>query len=94
MVGKSGHHFVIKGGRSKMSFIIDRTLAIRLGPFQHSVDLIILNKVEELILKERRLRLQISHVSYRELPPSKMVTGIRPGFRYFKIIEAYGPRDK
>lgn len=65
-------------------FNIDRDLAVRLGPFQKSVDIIILEKVEELL----NYQIKLFYVDYKEIKSNK------PGFRMFHISKAYNQRDK
>jgi len=73
-----------------MSFKIDKTLAVYLGPFDKGIDMIILNKVEELLSTQKKTSVRLFNVAYKEVK----YTEAKPGYRYFYIHEAYNNRDK
>ena len=72
-----------------MSFKIEKDLLIKTRPFQHGIDLLILEKTEQLVQMERRnTEIRLFNVNYREVHSDKA------GYRKFRIIEAFNQRDK
>jgi len=72
-----------------MALKINQTLAIRLGPFEKGIDLLILEKSEAYLRTQmRNPYLSLFSVNYKEEKSTK------PGYRMFKVIEGFNQRDK
>lgn len=75
-------------------FVINKTLAIRRPPLDTKpLDILILEKVEELLSAEKRTQIRLFSVDFKELK-SIQVENPKKGFRYFRITNAYNQRDK
>jgi len=72
-----------------VAFQINKVLAIRLGPFDKGLEDLILNTTEQLVQQEKRnSHIKLFAVEYQEMKSTK------PGYRMFKIKEAFNERDK
>ena len=69
-------------------FQVNKTLAIKKDPFNKGVYTTILTKTEELLTKEKHIEIRLFDVNYIEIHSTK------PGYRMFKIKEAFNQRDK